>query len=109
MLLRKRRQASSLLVWTGVAATAGGVLWMVLAPLQETIAVQGKLQPLGQVREIRALGIRSVLLFGIPRHKDDEGTGAWDPDGPVPQAIAAPVSNESSSRNSTIVLAGHFM
>jgi HlyD family secretion protein len=54
VLLRKRRQASSLLVWTGVAATAGGVLWMVLAPLQETIAVQGKLQPLGQVREIRA-------------------------------------------------------
>jgi len=41
-----------------------------------------------EVREIRALGIRSVLLFGIPRHKDDEGTGAWDPDGPVPQAIA---------------------
>jgi len=54
VLLRKRRHASSLLVWTGVAATAGGVLWMVLAPLQETIAVQGKLQPLGQVREIRA-------------------------------------------------------
>ena len=54
VLLRKRRQASALLVWTGVAATAGGVLWMVLAPLQETIAVQGKLQPLGQVREIRA-------------------------------------------------------
>lgn len=54
MLLQKRRYASSLLVWTGVAATAGGGLWMVLAPLQETIAVQGKLQPLGTVREIRA-------------------------------------------------------
>ena len=54
VLLRKRRQASSLLVWTGVAATAGGVLWMLVAPLQETIAVQGKLQPMGQVREIRA-------------------------------------------------------
>ena len=54
VLLRKRRQASSLLVWSGVAATAGGVLWMVVAPLQETIAVQGKLQPIGQVRVIRA-------------------------------------------------------
>jgi HlyD family secretion protein len=54
VLLRKRRQASSLLVWSGVAATAGGMLWMVVAPLQETIAVQGKLQPLGQVRVIRA-------------------------------------------------------
>lgn len=54
VLLRKRRQASSLLVWSGVAATAGGLLWMVLAPLQESIAVQGKLQPLGQVRAILA-------------------------------------------------------
>lgn len=54
VLLRKRRQASSLLVWSGVAATAGGLLWMVLAPLQESIAVQGKLQPLGQVRPILA-------------------------------------------------------
>ncbi|MEN9387803.1 MAG: hypothetical protein RLZZ255_779 [Cyanobacteriota bacterium] len=54
VLLNKRRQASAFLVWTGVAATAGGFLWMVLAPLQETIAVQGKLQPMGQVREIRA-------------------------------------------------------
>jgi hemolysin D len=54
VLLRKRRQASSLLVWSGVAATGAGVLWMVVAPLQETIAVQGKLQPLGQVRVIRA-------------------------------------------------------
>jgi HlyD family secretion protein len=54
VLVRKRRQASSLLVWSGVAATGAGVLWMVVAPLQETIAVQGKLQPLGQVRVIRA-------------------------------------------------------
>jgi porphobilinogen synthase len=30
-----------------------------------------------------------VLLFGIPEHKDPEGSGAWDPNGPVPQAIAA--------------------
>jgi len=33
------------------------------------------------------LGVRSVLLFGIPSEKDPEGSGAWDPDGPVPQAI----------------------
>jgi porphobilinogen synthase len=32
-------------------------------------------------------GVRSVLLFGIPSQKDAEGSGAWDPDGPVPQAI----------------------
>ncbi len=40
-----------------------------------------------EVAEIRALGITSVLLFGIPKHKDATGTGAWDSDGPVPQAI----------------------
>ncbi len=33
------------------------------------------------------LGIASVLLFGIPSEKDAQGTAAWDPDGPVPEAI----------------------
>ena len=33
------------------------------------------------------LGVASVLLFGIPSEKDAQGTSAWDPDGPVPEAI----------------------
>jgi porphobilinogen synthase len=40
-----------------------------------------------EVADLKALGITSVLLFGIPKHKDATGTGAWDPKGPVPQAI----------------------
>jgi len=34
------------------------------------------------------LGLRAVLLFGIPDHKDADGTGAWASTGVVPQAIA---------------------
>jgi porphobilinogen synthase len=37
---------------------------------------------------VAALGIRTVLLFGIPLEKNASGSGAWDPDGPVPRAIA---------------------
>jgi porphobilinogen synthase len=33
--------------------------------------------------EAAALGIPAVLLFGIPGHKDEEGSGAWDDDGIV--------------------------
>lgn len=36
-----------------------------------------------------ALGLAGLLLFGIPDHKDAEGSSAWDPDGPVPAAIRA--------------------
>ena len=42
-----------------------------------------------ELGEIDALGIRSVLLFGIPDAKDASGSGAWNPSGPVPRAIAA--------------------
>ena len=35
------------------------------------------------------LGIKSVLLFGIPDHKDDIGSVSWDPTGPVQSAIRA--------------------
>jgi porphobilinogen synthase len=36
-----------------------------------------------------ALGIPAVLLFGIPAHKDEEGSGAWDDEGVVQLATRA--------------------
>jgi porphobilinogen synthase len=44
---------------------------------------------LEEAREVEQLGIPGILLFGIPAHKDAEGTEAWSPDGVVPQAIRA--------------------
>jgi len=40
-----------------------------------------------EVGELIALGIDAVILFGIPEHKDAEGSGASDPDGIVQLAI----------------------
>lgn len=37
--------------------------------------------------ELIGLGIPAVVLFGVPEHKDAEGTGASDPDGIVQVAI----------------------
>jgi porphobilinogen synthase len=44
------------------------------------------------VREAEAAkadGVRSVLLFGIPDHKDDIGSLAYDPEAPVQAAVRA--------------------
>lgn len=35
------------------------------------------------------LGLRSVILFGLPEHKDEDGTSAWDAEGPVQRGVAA--------------------
>ena len=43
----------------------------------------------GQVRELRSMGIRAVMLFGIPEHKDEFGSDNWNPEGIVPRAIRA--------------------
>ncbi len=32
-------------------------------------------------------GVRSVMLFGIPDHKDEVGSSAWDPDGIIQRAL----------------------
>jgi porphobilinogen synthase len=40
-------------------------------------------------REAASLGLGGVMLFGIPLHKDAEGSGAWDPAGVVQQASTA--------------------
>jgi len=42
-----------------------------------------------EANEIAKLGIKAVILFGIPQEKDDVGSGAYDPDGVVQQAIRA--------------------
>src|SRR5215203_7211809 len=39
--------------------------------------------------EAHALGIPAVLLFGIPAHKDEVGTGAYDDEGVVQLATRA--------------------
>jgi porphobilinogen synthase len=39
--------------------------------------------------EAVALGIPAVVLFGIPSHKDEEGSGAWDDEGIVQLATRA--------------------
>jgi porphobilinogen synthase len=40
-----------------------------------------------EVRRLVTLGVRSVLLFGLPASKDAEGSAAWDPDGVVQVAL----------------------
>ena len=31
-----------------------------------------------EAAELAALGVRAVILFGIPEEKDEEGSGAWE-------------------------------
>jgi len=40
-------------------------------------------------KEVYLLGIPSVILFGIPEHKDENGSGAYDDHGVVQKAVRA--------------------
>jgi porphobilinogen synthase len=44
---------------------------------------------LGEAGELAALGVRALLLFGVPEEKDEEGSGAWEDDGIVQRALRA--------------------
>jgi porphobilinogen synthase len=43
----------------------------------------------GEIDELKSLGIPAVILFGIPESKDEAGSGAYDPEGIVQNAIRA--------------------
>jgi porphobilinogen synthase len=43
----------------------------------------------GKAGELAAGGVKALLLFGVPEEKDDEGSGAWEEDGIVQQALRA--------------------
>ena len=42
-----------------------------------------------EAAELASLGLRAVMLFGIPEEKDEEGSGAWESDGIVQRALRA--------------------
>jgi len=46
-------------------------------------------QAVREAESARADGIRSVLLFGLPDHKDAVGSAAYDPNAPVQAAVRA--------------------
>lgn len=64
VLLKPTRRASSTLVWTATGATAAALLWALVAPLPQTIAVAGKLEPGSRVRRIDppASGVVAAVL-----------------------------------------------
>jgi porphobilinogen synthase len=46
-------------------------------------------EAVGEAEEAAELGIGGLLLFGLPETKDEQGTGAWEADGIVQQALRA--------------------
>jgi porphobilinogen synthase len=42
-----------------------------------------------EAEALERLGVRAVILFGIPEEKDEEGSGAYDDDGIVQRALRA--------------------
>jgi porphobilinogen synthase len=55
-------------------------------PAMSRVTVEGALR---EVEQLAGLGVRAVILFGIPEEKDEEATGAWDDDGIVQRALRA--------------------
>ena len=42
-----------------------------------------------EAKRLVSLGLPGLILFGVPSHKDAQGSGAWDPDGIVQVALRA--------------------
>lgn len=42
----------------------------------------------GFLEPLLDLGLRGVILFGLPEGKDEDGSAAWDPEGPVQRGCA---------------------
>jgi porphobilinogen synthase len=95
--LRRLRRTGALrsLVRETELSPADVVMPLFVAPealANESLPAMGRHTVEGVVRaadSLVAAGVTAVLLFGIPETKDDEGTGAWEEDGIVQQALRA--------------------
>jgi porphobilinogen synthase len=51
-----------------------------------------------EAEEAARLGLGGLLLFGLPETKDEQGTGAWDDNGIVQQALRALKHSEAAKK-----------
>ncbi len=79
-------RASSLVAPLFVAEGLDGRAPVAAMPGVERLSVA---ETVVEARELAALGVPAVLLFGLPTEKDESGSGAWDEDGAVQLAIGA--------------------
>jgi porphobilinogen synthase len=42
-----------------------------------------------EAKKAADVAVPSVILFGLPEHKDGDGSSGWDPEGPVAQSVRA--------------------
>jgi porphobilinogen synthase len=86
-LVRETRVEPSDLIYPLFCVTGRGVREPVASmPGVDRLSVD---QLAGEAKEIERLGIAGVILFGIPSHKDALGSGAYDDDGVIQQALRA--------------------
>ena len=86
-LVRETRLSADMLVYPLFVCEGAGVR-------REVSSMPGVFQlsvdaAVDEAAAARADGVRAVLLFGLPAHKDERGTAAADPAAPVQAAIRA--------------------
>jgi len=86
-LVRETRVEPGDLIYPLFCVTGRGVREPVVSmPGIDRLSVD---QLAAEAKDIQALGLAAVILFGIPDHKDALGTDGYDPDGIVQRAIRA--------------------
>ena len=86
-LVRESRLSLDDVVMPLFACPGEGVVRPV--PGLEGIAQRSVDEIVREATELSSLGVRAVLLFGIPEEKDEDGSGAWAPEGIVQRALRA--------------------
>ena len=98
VLLNKTNRNSSVLVWTLVGSTTIVISWAFMAPLPETVVVQGKLQPTKAVQEIEAPVpgvVRKVFVHEAQLVSEGDKLLSFDPRDVNAQLEAANANREA--------------
>jgi porphobilinogen synthase len=84
-LVRETRLSAGMMVYPMFVCPGNGVRQEVAS--MPGVARQSADRIVEGSREVEALGIPAVLLFGLPEHKDERGAEAWAANGSVQRAI----------------------
>jgi porphobilinogen synthase len=84
-MVRETRLAPDDLIQPYFVCPGRGVIKPVMA--MPGVAQMSVDNVLHAAHDTHAAGVPAIILFGIPQHKDSQGSEAWDDNGPVQRAI----------------------
>lgn len=108
VLLQRPAILTSAFIWIVIAMVTGGVTWAAVAQIDQSVPAQGKLEPEGSVKEVKAPDggvLREMLVEDGERVEEGQLLATFDPTAPEADVDSLRVTQEALEQQARLLRA----